>query len=268
MKKKTVLAVLLFCVLAIPAAAAESGGDIVASGLAAPTGMAHDAQGRLWVAEWGADRIARLDGRGERAEVITGIAQPAGIAFDADGTLWAAGYGDGRIYAWTPETGLRVVTQALAAPTGLFWSPETGLLAANRNAGEVLRIGPDGSREVVSAGHRLPVGVARLADGTLAVSCYGGGVDYVSPDGERRSLDGRSAGLAWPGVGILAAGPQGLVVVDNGGGAVARLDRRGRATALASGLASPVGLARAPDGRILVATWGDGTVRALPREGF
>lgn len=268
MKKRTVLALLLLWLLTWhPLAAAAAGGEVVAAGLSAPVGMAHDAQGRLWVAEWGADRIVRLDDRGTRAEVIEGVAQPAGLAFDADGTLWAAGYADGRIYAWTPEQGLRVLAAGLSAPTGLFWSQETGLLAANRNAGELVRISPDGTREVVSSGHRLPVGVTRLADGSLAVSCYGGSVDMVAPDGAVRSLPAAAAGLVRPGVGILAAGRHSVLVADNGGG-VARLGREGQATVLASGLASPVGLARAPDGRILVATWGDGTVRALPREGF
>ena len=267
MKERTFLTVLLLCLLATrPAWGAGPGpaGEVVASGLAAPTGLAHDAQGRLWVAEWGADRIVRLDERGQRAEIIGGISQPAGIAFDAGGTLWAAGYGDGRIYAWTPAAGLRVAARGLDAPTGLFWSAETGLLAANRNAGEVVRIRPDGSREVISAGHSFPVGIARLADGTLAVSCYGGSVDFVPPAGRRHSLAARDAGLARPGVGILAAGPDSVLVVDNGGGSVARLDAKGRARVLAGSLPSPVGLGRAPDGRLLVATWGDGAVRALP----
>ena len=267
MKEKALLAVLLFCLLAGPAAAGEPGGEVVASGLAAPVGMAHDAQGRLCVAEWGADRIVRLTERGERAEVIEGIAQPAGLAFDARGTLWAAGYGDGRIYAWTPQQGLRVVAAGLAAPTGLFWSAETGLLVANRNAGEVVRIGPDGSREVRSRGHSFPVGVTRLEDGTLAVSCYGGSVDIVAPDGAVRSFQATEAGLVRPAVGILAAGPKSVLVADNGGGTVARLKVRdgvqGRAQMVAGGLSSPVGLARAPDGRILVGSWGEGTVRAL-----
>lgn len=266
MREKLLIAVLGMVCLGAGAAgfAAAPAWDVLATGLVAPTGMAHDAEGRLWVAEWGADRIVRLDGQGGREEVIGGIAQPAGLAFDADGTLWAAGYGDGRIYAWTPERGLRVVARGLAAPTGLFWSPETGLLAANRNAGEVVRIRADGSREVLSSGHRFPVGLARLADGSLAVSCYGGSLDIVAPDGAVRSIPAAPAGLVRPGVGILAAGPDSLLVADNGAGAVALLDAAGKARALASGLSAPVGLARAPDGRILVATWGDGTARALP----
>ena len=266
MKKRTVLALLLLCLLAAPpawAAGAEPGGEVVTSGLSAPVGMAHDAQGRLWVAEWGADRIVRLDGQGQRAETIGGISQPAGLAFDEGGTLWAAGYGDGRVYAWTPQQGLRVVAQGLSAPTGLFWSPGTGLLAANRNAGEVVRIRPDGTCEVVSSVHRLPVGVTRLENGSLAVSCYGGSVDIVAPAGSVRSIPATAAGLARPGVGSLAAGPDSLLVVDNGAGAVARLDAKGPAQVLEGGLPSPVGLARAPDGSILAASWGDGTVRAL-----
>lgn len=64
-------------------------------------------------------------------------------------------------------------------------------------------------------------------------------------------------------MGILAVGPDGLLVVDNGGGAVTRLDNAGTAHVLARDLPSPVGLVRAPDGRILVTTWGDGAVRAV-----
>lgn len=254
---------LLFLLTATPSRAA--GMAVVASGLAAPVGMAHDGDGRLWVAEWGADRIVRLDAGGARAEVIGGVRRPAGLAVDAGGTLWAAGYGDGRVYAWTPERGLRVVATGLDSPAGMFWSARTGLLVANRGAGEIVRIHGDGRAEVLSRGHRLPVGVAALADGSLAVSCYGGGVDLVSPQGGMRELPA-AAGLARPGVGILAEDPSGdfgLLVADNGAGSVARLDDTG-ARALAAGLPAPVGLARAPDGRILVATWGDGAVRALP----
>ena len=267
MKKKMFLTVLaLACLLmAAVARAWAAAPETVATGLEAPVGMAFDAQGRLWVAEWGADRVVLLDERGERAATINGISRPAGLAFDAAGTLHIAGYGDGRIYAWTPGGGLAVVAEGLAAPTGLYWSAETGLLAANRNAGEILRLLPGGGTEVISAGHRLPVGVARLADGRLAVSCYGGGIDLVAPDGAVRPL--ASPGLVRPGVGIVAAGPErgpdGLVVVDNGAGAVASLGRGAPARVLAGGLASPVGLCRAPDGRLHVATWGDGTVRAL-----
>lgn len=248
---------LAFLLAGTPSVAA----DVVATGLAAPTGMAY--AGGLWVAEWGADRIVRLDARGARAEVITGISRPAGLAVDADGTLWAAAYGDGRVYAWTPERGLRAVARELASPTGLFWSARTGLLVANRDAGEIVRVHPDGRTEVVSRGHRMPVGVTGLADGSLAVSCYGGSVDLVTPKGGVTALPA-AAMLVRPGVGILAVGPDGLLVVDNGGGAVTCLDNAGAAHVLARGLSSPVGLARAPDGRILVATWGDGAVRALP----
>lgn len=267
MKERWVVVVLVLAWLLAASPARAAAPQVMAAGLAAPVGMAHDAQGRLWVAEWGADRVVMLDGSGRRVAAIEGVAQPAGLAFDAAGTLYIAGYGDGRLYAWTPKRGLKAVAHGLASPTGLYWSAGTGLLAANRNAGEIVRLRPRGGTEVVSAGHRLPVGVTRLADGSLAVSCYGGGIDLVAPDGSTRSLKAGAAGLVRPGVGI-AGGPKGLVVVDNGGGAVLRLDGEGHSRVLAAGLASPVGLCRAPDGRVLVATWGDGTVRALaPAEG-
>ena len=266
MKKKAFFAVLALACLLVAAVARAWAAvpEVVATGLEAPVGMAFDSQGLLWVAEWGADRVVRLDERGERIATIGGIARPAGLAFDAAGTLYIAGYGDGRIYAWAPKRGLAVVADGLDAPTGLYWSAEAGLVAANRNAGEIVRLRPGGETEVVSGGHRLPVGVTRLADGSLAVSCYGGSIDLVTPDGAVRPFTSGAGGLPRPGVGIVADGPDSLVVVDNGAGAVGRLEQGGRASLLVGALPSPVGLCRAPDGRLLVATWGDGTVRALP----
>lgn len=45
-------------------------------------------------------------------------------------------------------------------------------------------------------------------------------------------------------------------VVDHGGTTVSRVDRQGARTVIADGLSSPVGLAVAPDGSLVVATWG------------
>ena len=45
--------------------------------------------------------------------------------------------------------------------------------------------------------------------------------------------------------------------MDYGGTTVIRVDADGKAAPVVEGLRSPVGLARMPDGRIIVGTWSD-----------
>lgn len=225
---------------------------------AAPTGMIYDGGGALHVSEWGADRVVRIRD-GKREEVARGIASPAGLAIDGSGNLYVAGYGDGNIYRLGAAGAPEIIAKGFAAPTGLLWTP-AGLLVANRNAGEVIRLKPNGAKEVVSRGHAAPVGIAMIDDGSLFVSCYGGSVDMIKPDGSRVAI---SKGLRTPGVGIVQAGADSVHVVDYGAGSVLELDENGVKRKLASGLGSPVGLAKMPDGNLRVGLWSDGSTRAI-----
>jgi hypothetical protein len=114
----------------------------------------------------------------------------------------------------------------------------------------------------------VPTGLARAADGTLYVALFGGapatgGPAVVvalrpGPDGLPRRP--RAVARAAAPIGV-APTPQGLAVLDYGGGPADR--RRGRillvdgpadpGTVAATGLDRPVGMARLPDGRYVVA---------------
>lgn len=230
------------------------------TGIQSPVGMIYDKDGALYVAEWGAGRVSRFDATGRRATVTDSIRSPAGLAFDDNGILYAASYGDGSVYALEKGKEPRRVASGFAAPTGLLWSRDKGLLVANRNAGEVIRLHPDGTKEVLSRNHKTPVGLARTADGSIFVSCYGGSVDRIAPDGRTSTV---YTGLSTPGVGIIADGPDRVLVVDYGGSIVARVDAQGKASTVADGLRSPVALVRMPDGRLLVGTWADNAAFAF-----
>jgi glucose/arabinose dehydrogenase len=152
------------------------------------------------------------------------------------------------------------VASGFSSPTGLFWSRDNTLLVANRNAGEVVRLHPDGKKTVLSRNHKTPVGLAQTDDGSIFVSCYGGSVDRIAPDGKSASV---YTGLNTPGVGIIADGPDSVLVVDYGGTTVARVNTQGKASTVADGLRSPVGLTRMPDDRLLVGTWADNAAFAF-----
>lgn len=246
---------LLFFMIAGKASAASP--ELHVTDIQAPVGMTYDKDGALYVSEWGGNRVSRFGPSGSRTVIADKIRNPAGLAFDDKGTLYAASYGDGSIYVIAPDTPPRRIASGFASPTGMIWDGNS-LIIANRNAGELVRLFTDGRKEVISRGHRTPVGVARLADGTLAVSCYGGSVDMVSPDGKITVL---TTNLNTPGVGIIPDSSSheedAVLVVDYGGTTVQRVTRDGKTVPVAEGLRSPVALARMPDGRIIVGTWSD-----------
>lgn len=260
--ERVVLTTVFLLVLGV-AGQASAASTAAISDLQAPVGMVYDADGALYVAEWGAGRISKFDRAGVRTIVTEAIRNPAGLAFDGKGTLHVASYGDGGIYALEPGKAPRRIASGFSSPTGLIWDGQS-LIVANRNAGEVVRFFPDGRKEVISQGHRTPVGIARLADGSIVVSCYGGSVDMVSPGGKVSTL---TTSLS-PGVGIIPdRGPDGeeaVLVVNYGGTTVERVTRDGKTKPVAEGLRSPVGLGRMPDGRIIVGTWGDNAAFIFP----
>ena len=71
---------------ALPASAQASSATPVKlwDGFNSPVGMAFDAAGNLYVAEWGAGRVSRIDPAGVRSTFTDGLAGPSGLAIGAD----------------------------------------------------------------------------------------------------------------------------------------------------------------------------------------
>lgn len=257
-KRRFSMSIKLFLAMAVAmlgiSGTAFAAGDIpVITDIQAPVGMVYDAQGNLFVAEWGAGRVSKFDPQGKRSTVTDAVRSPSGLAFDDKGTLFVASYADGNVYRLDADGTPRSIASGFSSPTGLLWASDNTLLVANRNAGEIVRIFADGRKEVISRGHKTPVGVAQTAGGAMYVSCYGGSVDRIGPDGKPVTV---CTSLNTPGVGIIADG-EAVLVVDYGGTTVARVTPDGKTAPVAQGLRSPVGLARMPDGRIIVGTWSD-----------
>lgn len=262
MKSKFWLMAAFFAFLFLP------GSPTCADGLArtkfnnvnSPTGMVYDKNGSLYVSEWGTGRIISIKD-GKTSMVLDELASPAGLAFDFAGNLYFAGYGDGNIWIWKGSGKPRVLASGFSAPTGILWNEaKKVLLVANRNAGEVVEVDESGNKKVISTGHKTPVGIAQTEDGQLFVSCYGGSVDVIAPNGAISSV---STELGTPGVGIVPAGSNSVYVVDYSRGNIAHVNSSGLLDIMAKGLTSPVGLATMPDGNLLVGCWGDNSLRVI-----
>jgi virginiamycin B lyase len=95
-----------------------------------------DSQGRLWVSEWNAGRVARYDPSTKRWREwkLPGPAQPYAVFVDAKDTVWLTDFGAGAIVRFEPKSGrfttVRLrrdanVRQLLGRP-GEVWGAESG----------------------------------------------------------------------------------------------------------------------------------------------
>lgn len=221
--------------------------------LSSPVGMAYDARGNLYVANWSAGTVLRFTPDGRRSVFAEGLRGPSGLAVSPAGDIYVASYSDDLVWRFTPGGARSIFARGLATPAGLSFDAQGRLLIANRQTNQILAAYPDGKIDVVAEGLQTPVGAVDLRNGDLLVSNIAGGISLVSGSLRARTIN---TDLGNPGPGIVRAGPDAAYVVDYGGTTVSRVDRNGQRTVIANGLSSPVGLALAPDGSLTVATWG------------
>lgn len=231
--------------------------------LSSPVGMAYDAAGHLYVANWSAGTVLRFAPDGARSVFASGLSGPSGLAIGPSGDIFVASYSQDLVWRFTPGGRQSVFVRGLATPAGLSFDRKGRLLIANRRTDEILAAHPDGRIEVAAKGLQTPVGAVELPGGELMVSNIAGGISLVAQDGRARSIHD---GLRSPGPGIVADREGAAAyVVDYGGTTVSRIDREGGRVVVADGLSSPVGLARTPDGNLLIATWGANAAFRLVR---
>ena len=231
-------------------------------GLSSPVGMAYDAGGNLYVANWSAGTVLRFAPDGRRSVFAEGLSGPSGLAISPAGDIYVASYSDDVVWRFTPGGERSVFVRGLGTPAGLSFDARGRLLIANRRTHRILAAHPDGKIEVAAEGLQTPVGAVELPNGDLLVSNIAGGISLVSGSLRARTVN---SDLRSPGPGIVRAGDDAAYVVDYGGTTVSRVDRDGRRTVIAEGLSSPAGLALAPDGSLTVATWGSNAAFRIAR---
>jgi glucose/arabinose dehydrogenase len=175
-------------------------------------------------------------------------------------------------------------------PYDVAWDGRDGWYVSDAAANTVLHVDRAGRIRTVAVvasmapfGGRpaqgVPTGLARAPDGSLFVALFGGALTEGGPavvialrpgsDGDRRATP-RAAALAAAPIGVVSI-PEGLAVLDYGGGPGDRGQGRIMLVAgpsdpvrvVATGLDRPVGMARLPDGRYVVAETDRGRLRLV-----
>lgn len=104
--------------------------------------------------------------------IATGFSAPSGLAFDRNGSLYVANYMTNSIDRIGPDgtrntfcTGVN-----LRGPIGLVVDDANNLYVANYNSGTVVRVSPAGISSVVASGFKKPYYLTLDRDGNLYVS--------------------------------------------------------------------------------------------------
>lgn len=168
-------------------------------GFQAPTGIAVDNDGNLYVSNWSGSTVTKVDKDGNHSVFADGMGSPAGLAFDKTGSLYISDYSKDVIYRVTPDGKKSTFAQGFHTPTGIAFNQSGELLVTNRGSNEIVKVGTSGKVEPAADGMRTPVGVVEDLDGILYVTNYGGGIIKVAADGTTSTV---SDEFGRPGVGI------------------------------------------------------------------
>jgi sugar lactone lactonase YvrE len=207
----------------------------VTSTLKAPSGLALDASGNLFVADATAQAVYEYKGgTGSPIAIGAGFNKPTGVATDGAGNLYVVDQGAGTVSLFTSNAG-----SYLTAGTGA----------------------------VLASGLTAPTDIVVSGTGTIYVTNTGKNLIEQYPNASRLgSLDSALAlgtNLSGP-TGLALDGSGNVYVADTGNDRIVQLGYSGAQTAIGSGLNAPTGVAAEPSGSVLIADQGNGRVVRVP----
>ena len=139
------------------------------SGFSAPTALAFDQAGNMYVANWSGGTISKIDAAGNITTFANISGSPAGLAFDKHGVLYVSDYRSS-IYRITADGKTSVFATGLHTPTGINFNKKGELLVTNRSSNEVVKISQVGEVSAFAKGFHTPVGVVEHLDEAVYVA--------------------------------------------------------------------------------------------------
>jgi sugar lactone lactonase YvrE len=137
----------------------------------------------LFVGNSGDNTITRFDNAGNPTTFARGLNAPTGLAFDAGGNLYVANQFANSIEKFSPmgvDLG-SFATSGMASPTGLAFDAAGNLYVANTGNGTIRKFSPTGiDLGNFATGLNFPEGIAFDRAGNLYVANNGGGINGSS----------------------------------------------------------------------------------------
>lgn len=239
------------------------------SDLSSPTATAIQSDGKILIANPGANNIIRMNPDGSNLEVLgNGFNQPHGIAVLANGKIIIADRNNNAIKKMDAD-GTNIVTLGggFSQPLGVAVQADGKIVVADTYNDAVKRMDPDGSNiEVLGSGFAFPTDIAIQDDGKIVVTNWTDNtVKRMHTDGT--NIETLGGGFFHPfGVTLQANGK--IIIADTNNNAVKRMNADGSniETLLNSGLLGNYGVSIDTNGDILISDSGNNALKRLVLE--
>ncbi len=212
---------------------------------------------------------------GTPTTVTSTLQAPSGIAVDASGNLFVADATNKAVYEYKGGTGSPIsVGSGYTKPTGVATDGGGNLYVVDQGAGTLLMIANTaGSFSAVSTtlatGLTSPTDVVVSGSGAIYVSNTGANIIQQYPNASRVGSLTQSLSL---GIGLnaptgLSLDPAGnLYIADTGNNRVLQLNYSGAQLSFGAGLNAPTGVEAEPSGSVLIADQSNGRIVRVPNE--
>ncbi|MEI8050609.1 MAG: fibronectin type III domain-containing protein, partial [Actinomycetes bacterium] len=229
---------------------------VVASGLADPSGVALDRDGKTYLAlAGGVDTISA-----DNARTLLGTAStwagtlPRGVATDAAGNVYVALLsltdGSGRVVVVAPDGSSRTAASGLCDVQGVAVDEEGSLYVTCPGGHSVLEISKDGVTSPIGSNWGAPSGIAVDANGNVFVADRSRAqVVKIAPNGSETTL-GQASLVSPQGIAVDDAGH--VYVAQATEHVITKIDPDGALSTLGSGLRNPRSIALGEDGTLTV----------------
>ncbi len=138
-----------------------------------PFGIAIDASGNVWVANYGSTNVTELSSAGATLGTYAVGTYPYGIAIDASGNVWVTNEGSNNVTELSPAGVPKGTYNVGTNPDGIAIDASGNVWVANYDSNNVTELSPTGATKGTYNVGTSPWGIAIDASGNVWVTNYG-----------------------------------------------------------------------------------------------